>query len=136
MESIKEIYKIGYGPSSSHTMGPGKAANIFKARFPKAAHFEVTLLGSLAATGRGDLTDLAICEDLGNDRVSIIWKPEIFLSQHPNGMQFAALDKDGQRLGEWTVFSVGGGKITDFSNGEQTITLYELSAMDEILFLI
>jgi L-serine dehydratase len=60
MESIREIYKIGYGPSSSHTMGPKKAAEIFLQRNQVATSFRVTLYGSLAATGKGHLTDLAI----------------------------------------------------------------------------
>lgn len=133
MESIKEIYKIGYGPSSSHTMGPGKAAKVFRGRYPKADRYEVTLFGSLAATGKGHLTDQAIIEVLGIDRVTIIWKPEIFLPQHPNGMKFAALTKDGQFLGEWIVYSVGGGKISDFSEDKLIELLYEFSAMDAIL---
>ncbi|MGB8980673.1 MAG: serine dehydratase beta chain, partial [Anaerolineales bacterium] len=60
MESIQELYRIGPGPSSSHTMGPRYAAEIFLRRHPKAGSFHVTLFGSLAATGRGHLTDRAI----------------------------------------------------------------------------
>lgn len=59
MKSIRELYRIGTGPSSSHTMGPRKAAEQFLARNPEAASFEVTLYGSLAATGRGHMTDVA-----------------------------------------------------------------------------
>ena len=62
MESIKEIYKIGKGPSSSHTMGPKKAAEMFKGLCPGASSFVVTLYGSLAATGKGHLTDVALKE--------------------------------------------------------------------------
>ena len=72
MESIKEIFKIGKGPSSSHTMGPRYAAQIFKDKNPEAARFEVTLFGSLASTGKGHLTDVAILETLGADRCDII----------------------------------------------------------------
>ena len=66
MESIKEIFKIGYGPSSSHTMGPGKAAAIFLARNPGIKKYRVILYGSLAATGKGHMTDiLACCQENG-----------------------------------------------------------------------
>ena len=64
MKTIKDIYKIGIGPSSSHTMGPQKAASIFNERYPNAASFEVTLYGSLAATGKGHMTDWAILNTL------------------------------------------------------------------------
>ena len=64
MKSIKELYRIGTGPSSSHTMGPRKAAEIFLERHPEAASFKVTLYGSLAATGKGHMTNIAITEVL------------------------------------------------------------------------
>ena len=64
MDSLKEIFRIGKGPSSSHTMGPSHAAEIFARRNPNAKAFEVTLYGSLAATGKGHLTDVAINEVL------------------------------------------------------------------------
>ena len=64
MKTIREIYRIGYGPSSSHTMGPRKASEMFLERHRDAAAFEVTLYGSLAATGRGHLTDVAILDTL------------------------------------------------------------------------
>ena len=62
MKSIKELYRIGVGPSSSHTMGPRKAAEKFLEKHPEAKAFEVTLYGSLAATGKGHMTDVAIIE--------------------------------------------------------------------------
>ncbi len=116
MKSLKELYKIGRGPSSSHTMGPNKAAAMFARRHPEADAFEVTLYGSLAATGRGHLTDLAVSDplsDRGRRRVDIIWKPEIFLPFHPNGMKFTAKDADGNVGDEWTVYSIGGGTISE-----------------------
>ena len=64
MKSLKELYRIGKGPSSSHTMGPNKAAKDFAERHLDAASFEVTLYGSLAATGKGHMTDVAIIEVL------------------------------------------------------------------------
>ena len=69
MESIKEIFKIGYGPSSSHTMGPRKAAEIFKGKNPDAHSYRVTLFGSLASTGKGHGTDLAIIKELAPIKV-------------------------------------------------------------------
>ena len=74
MESLKEIFRIGKGPSSSHTMGPQRAAIIFAERHPEAARFEVTLYGSLAATGEGHMTDKAIIDVLKQlAPVEIIW---------------------------------------------------------------
>lgn len=64
MKSLTELYKIGKGPSSSHTMGPQKAAKIYAKRHPDAHLFDVTLYGSLAATGKGHMTDTAIIEVL------------------------------------------------------------------------
>ena len=69
MKSIKELYRIGTGPSSSHTMGPRKAAEMFLERHPDAASFKVTLYGSLAATGKGHMTDVAIIDRSEERRV-------------------------------------------------------------------
>ena len=97
MKSIKELYRIGTGPSSSHTMGPRKAAEIFLERHPEAASFKVTLYGSLAATGKGHMTNIAITEVLQPIApVEIIWEPKIFLPFHPNGMKFVSVDKAGK----------------------------------------
>ena len=98
MKSIKELYRIGTGPSSSHTMGPRKAAEIFLERHPEAASFKVTLYGSLAATGKGHMTNIAITEVLQPIApVEIIWEPKIFLPFHPNGMKFVSVDKAGKK---------------------------------------
>lgn len=113
MESIKKIFKIGYGPSSSHTMAPRRASILVRDRNPQAAKFVVTLYGSLAATGRGHLTDIAILDELGSDRTTILWEPKIFLPEHPNGMKFEAFDAEGKILESWTTFSTGGGDISD-----------------------
>jgi len=107
MKSIKELYRIGNGPSSSHTMGPKKAAELFLVRHPEAASFKVTLYGSLAATGKGHFTDAAIIAVLKpHAQVEIIWQPKIFLPFHPNGMKFVANDIDGKPIDDWTVYSV------------------------------
>ena len=109
MKSIKELYRIGTGPSSSHTMGPRKAAEIFLEKHPEASSFKVTLYGSLAATGKGHMTNIAITDTLQPAApVEIIWEPKIFLPFHPNGMKFVSLDASGKETDAWTVFSVGG----------------------------
>ncbi len=145
MKSLKELYKIGRGPSSSHTMGPQKAAMLFAARHPEAASFEVTLYGSLAATGKGHLTDVAITDVLkaagassspdGQTPVAIVWKPEVFLPYHPNGMKFVSRDPSGEPTDEWTVYSIGGGTI---SEGEGSLIgegpdIYPLTTISDIM---
>lgn len=137
MKSIKELYRIGTGPSSSHTMGPRKAAEIFLKRHPEAASFQVTLYGSLAATGKGHMTNVAIIETLKPAApVEIIWEPKIFLPFHPNGMKFVSLDKDKNKTDEWTVYSIGGGALADENDSTSTINtpdVYEMSHLTEIL---
>ena len=59
MKSLRELFKIGRGPSSSHTMGPMRAAQIFSSEHRDAKSFQVTLYGSLASTGKGHMTDVA-----------------------------------------------------------------------------
>ncbi|XXJ20591.1 L-serine ammonia-lyase, iron-sulfur-dependent, subunit alpha [Desulfovibrio caledoniensis] len=113
MDSLKELYKVGNGPSSSHTMGPQKAAKAFMQRTPDAVRYRVTLLGSLAATGRGHLTDWIIERTLGLERTEIIWKPEEVRAFHTNGMVFEALDGQGAVVETWEAFSVGGGTIAE-----------------------
>ncbi len=133
MESIAEIYKIGHGPSSSHTMGPHSAAHVFKKRFPESASYKVTLCGSLGATGKGHQTDVAIRCCFKPKNTEFIWKPNLILPKHPNGMIFEALDDNGNRYGEWTVYSVGGGRIRDFKEDSTEKSIYELTDMDSIL---
>lgn len=137
MKSIKELYRIGTGPSSSHTMGPRKAAEIFLQRHPEAAAFKVTLYGSLAATGKGHMTNVAITDTLQPAApVEIIWKPKIFLPFHPNGMKFVSLDAEGKETDTWTVFSVGGGALAEESDGVASVNtpdVYEMNYLTEIL---
>ena len=112
MEAIKKIYKIGYGPSSSHTMGPHKAAEMFAARTKdKAVRYRVTLYGSLAATGRGHHTDMAITRGLAPKEVEIVWRADIVKPFHTNGMFFEALDGQGGVVDSWLVYSIGGGYL-------------------------
>ncbi len=132
MESIKKIFKIGYGPSSSHTMGPKRAAEIFSKNNPSATSFRVTLYGSLAATGKGHLTDVAIIKALIPRQVEIIWKPEVFLPFHPNAMKFEAME-NGEAKNEWTVYSIGGGDLAGEGIVEEKVQVYDMSTMEEIL---
>lgn len=136
MKSIKEVYRIGTGPSSSHTMGPRKAAEMFLARHPEAVKFKVTLYGSLAATGKGHMTDIAIIDTLTvKAAVEIIWQPKVFLPFHPNGMTFAAFDANGKLIENWTVYSIGGGALAE-NNDTPSIEsreVYYMNSMSEIL---
>lgn len=134
MITIKELYRIGQGPSSSHTMGPRKAAEQFLAQHPDACRFEVTLYGSLAATGKGHMTDVAILDVLGEERTDIIWEPKTFLPFHPNGMKFRAMDSEGNSSEPWTVFSVGGGALAE--EGQQQVDfpeIYDMNSATEIM---
>lgn len=136
MESLKEIFRIGKGPSSSHTMGPQRAATIFAERHPEAARFEVTLYGSLAATGKGHMTDKAIIDVLKQVApVEITWEPDIFLPYHPNGMLFRAFSDSQDLLDEWTVYSVGGGALSEGkATGDffQKESVYDLHTLKDI----
>ena len=136
MKTIRELFRIGTGPSSSHTMAPRKAAEMFLERHPDAASFKVTLYGSLAATGVGHMTDVAIIDTLQPIApVEIIWQPKVFLPFHPNGMTFAAYTPDNKLIDNWTVYSVGGGALSE-GDQKQTIEspdIYAMSKMTEIL---
>lgn len=135
MESIKQIFRIGRGPSSSHTMGPLKAAQMFLDRGnAQAARFEVTLYGSLAATGKGHLTDDAILEVLQPVApTEIIWKPKVFLPFHPNGMLFESFNAKDEKLDSWTIFSIGGGALANEEYNEQKVNqVYDMSTIADI----
>ena len=133
MESIRELYRIGHGPSSSHTMGPHFAAERFKSENPQAASFRVTLYGSLAATGKGHLTDATIQDTLSPKAVEFVWLPEIVLPFHTNGMKFEALNADGKAEKEWIAYSVGGGKVMDDHTQSEEKSVYEHHSIGEIL---
>lgn len=114
-------------------MGPKKAAERFLNKNKTAAKFEVTFYGSLAATGKGHLTDKAIEDTLGKSKVSIIWKPDEFLPKHPNAMKFSAFNQQNELLDEWTAYSIGGGAITDDFNKTETSDIYPHRNMADIL---
>lgn len=133
METIKHIYRIGYGPSSSHTMGPRKAAVQFKEKNENAVFYKVTLYGSLASTGVGHFTDKAIIEALHPAKVEIVWKPEIVQPVHTNGMKFEAFDEQNMLLDEWIAYSIGGGKIIDKNSSVEENHIYTFEKISEIL---
>ena len=110
MKSIREIYKIGKGPSSSHTMGPERAAKLFRNRYPQADAFEVVLYGSLSKTGVGHGTDRVIREVLSPLPTTITFSKENIEASHPNTLDLHAY-QDGVCIGSLRVESVGGGDI-------------------------
>ena len=134
MDTLKELFKIGSGPSSSHTMGPQRAAERFKNENPDAESFRAILYGSLAATGKGHLTDYIIEKTIAPKKVEIVWEEDIIKDFHPNGMKFEALDKDKNVTAQWTVYSVGGGTIAEEGQrNSKSNSIYHLDTMDEIV---
>ena len=138
MQSLRELYRIGTGPSSSHTMGPQAAARQYLERHPEATAFDVTLYGSLAATGKGHMTDVAILRVLeAQAPVDLHWEPTIFLPFHPNGMKFAVRKADGSLEDEWTVYSIGGGALSEGyatePSSQENAHVYPLTTMKEIM---
>ncbi len=153
MKSVKDVYKIGKGPSSSHTMGPFKAVRHYLENHPEMPDLHVTLYGSLAATGKGHLTDVAIQEAFSTwkwtDRetlenterrggeVVIDWKPQENLQLHPNGMKIAAVNYDGDLYDKWTYYSIGGGDIIcmehPLEEEEEGEAGYEMTTLSQVL---
>ena len=110
MQSLKELYKIGNGPSSSHTMGPKRAAEMFREKNKDADKIKVILYGSLALTGRGHLTDYIIRQTLKNVETEIVFDLNKECEIHPNTMDLIAY-KNEEKIDEMRVYSVGGGTI-------------------------
>ncbi|WP_029916387.1 L-serine ammonia-lyase, iron-sulfur-dependent, subunit alpha [Pelobacter seleniigenes] len=134
MESICNIYRIGTGPSSSHTMAPQRAARNFVAAYPGAARYRVTLFGSLAATGRGHLTDQALSQVIPPSQLELLWRPQEQLPRHPNGMRFEALDEEGALLANRDEYSSGGGALLSDQEGRPTeLSRYPLTTMAAII---
>jgi L-serine dehydratase len=133
MESIRHLFRIGYGPSSSHTMGPCRAASIFKQDNPQAAAFKVTLYGSLAATGKGHLTDQAIKQVMEPFQVTFDWQPKTFLERHPNALTFEAADENGNTTDSRTAYSIGGGSIIWEGETEEKESIYPHRTMADVL---
>lgn len=127
MKSIRELYRIGTGPSSSHTMGPRKAAEIFLGKHPEAKAFQVTLYGSLAATGKGHMTDVAILDTLQpHAPTEIIWKAHVFYPFHPNGMTFKSLNEKGKVTDEEAAAASFMTVIFSISEGFSVLIIFVL----------
>ena len=132
MKSLKELYRIGPGPSSSHTLGPQRAASLFKECYPMAHHFEVELFGSLALTGKGHLTDYIIIKTMKPKDCVVLFKNRRDL-KHPNTMHLMAMDEQHKLLGEWTVYSIGGGAIQiEGEESKEGADVYPHHSMKEI----
>lgn len=132
MKSLTELYKIGRGPSSSHTMGPEKACKLFEARNQNATSFKAVLYGSLAKTGEGHGTDVVI-EKTFTKPVEVVFDFDSKKLPHPNTMELFALDENGKNIDSWRVFSVGGGAIE--VEGEKSIEpcdVYEQHTFEQI----
>lgn len=118
-------------------MGPQKAAKLFLDRYSAAKSFKVILYGSLAATGKGHMTDVAIVNTLNPaGKVDIEWQPQVFLPFHPNGMKFFAYGENHESLGEWTVYSVGGGALSEGTEDTGVFThqhIYPLTTIKDIM---
>lgn len=132
MESLSELYKIGVGPSSSHTMGPERAAKLALTRFPEADGFEVTLFGSLAKTGRGHRTDYIIEKTISPLACVTVFDESDKPLPHPNTVLFKA-KKNGGIIGELTCVSIGGGEIRIVGEeGSLHKRIYPISSFAEI----
>lgn len=132
LPSLTELFRIGRGPSSSHTMGPQHAAQIFRSRLSSAVSIRVELFGSLAATGRGHGTDSAITAELAGIAHTVEWHADQELPLHPNGMRFTAYDADWCEIERWEVFSVGGGALRDVDSVPPN-PVYPFSTMAGVL---
>ena len=114
MRSIKEIFVIGHGPSSSHTMGPAFACEYILKKYPNASFINVTLYGSLALTGKGHLTDYIINLKL-KDIPHVVKLDTIKRTKHPNTMRFV-IEAEDKKVFRENVISVGGGTILTKDN--------------------
>lgn len=132
MESLNQLYRIGCGPSSSHTMGPEKACVIFKEKNAAADEFKVVLYGSLAKTGKGHCTDSVIINTLAPILTKVEFDYDKTDIGHPNTMEMFAY-KNGEQIDFARVFSVGGGRIElEGSSSAKEPIVYELSTFSDI----
>lgn len=135
MKSIKNIYKIGYGPSSSHTMGPAFATSRFMTENPEADFIKVILYGSLAKTGKGHGTDRAIIQTLADIPYELVWDLESETPLHPNTLEFIAF-KDEKEIARKQFYSIGGGEIKAQDDSQSAYDkVYEEKSFSEIAAL-
>ena len=135
MKSVRNIYKIGIGPSSSHTMGPAFAAERFLIKNPGIDSAKVTLYGSLSKTGKGHGTDRAVLDVLSGIPTEIIFNNDDSIElEHPNTINFKGYI-DGKEVSDMTFLSIGGGEIRaigDHTEGEEKKELYALNSFTDI----
>ncbi len=132
MQSLQYLYRIGKGPSSSHTMGPMAAAKRFLEENSDAEAYKVILYGSLAKTGKGHMTDLALEQVFEGRRCEIVFDCETPTEYHPNTVDFMAL-RDGEEIKCCRYYSVGGGEVVADGESEQEHgEVYPLNSFTEI----
>ena len=132
MKSLKQLYKIGIGPSSSHTMGPVKATERFLSQYDGYDSYVVTLYGSLAMTGKGHGTDVAITRAFGGRKVQVKFDTASHSFSHPNTMEFAAY-KHGCEPVKMVILSIGGGDIRVEGEGfSEGADIYEHNTFEQI----
>ncbi len=134
MESLRNLYRIGKGPSSSHTMGPELACKLFLEKNPHEAYYKVVLYGSLSKTGKGHMTDQIIISTFEKRKIEVVFddgdEKNLY---HPNTMTLEAFNENGESVDFWRVFSVGGGKIE--IEGKPAVAeqnIYPLTTFSEI----
>ena len=132
MQSLRYLYRIGNGPSSSHTMGPMAAGVRVLAEHPDAVSFKATLYGSLAKTGVGHLTDKALLDTLGRERTEIKFDRVTKTDVHPNTLDITSVFADGSQTTE-RYFSIGGGEvIKEGETPSPALEVYPLNSFTEI----
>ncbi len=133
MQSLKELYRIGPGPSSSHTIAPWRAALMFKEKYSEAISFSAELYGSLSLTGRGHMTDTILINSFKPKPCAIHFRLN-WEYKYDNGLILKAYDSRASEIGRWTVFSLGGGSIKILEeNIDSTKTVYPYQSMEEIV---
>lgn len=132
MKSLRELYKIGNGPSSSHTMGPKKAVRLFEKKHPELDEIKVYLYGSLALTGKGHLTDAVIKNTIKSCKVEVIFDLDMDCDIHPNTFDIEGY-KNGEVVDKWRVYSIGGGSIKiEGENERDSKDIYDLKYYKDI----
>ncbi len=132
MEGIKSLYRIGNGPSSSHTLGPARGAELFLGETDGAEYYTVDLYGSLALTGKGHGTDRVLEKMFGSRLKEVNWYKEKELEQHPNGMVFSAWNTKDEIMLSREVYSTGGGRIV-YPGFNEVVSTYSLTSLQDIL---
>lgn len=134
MYSLRELYRIGMGPSSSHTIGPSTIAHLFREEFPEMTAFKVFLFGSLGATGKGHFTDKAIKTVLQPHKVDFVWQPEVVLTRHTNAMRIEGFKNkmDKKPTCSKLYYSIGGGAVIEDGKDDTIEHVYPHNKMIEI----